>query len=157
MGYTITLTLKDGQDRLTTKDIDLVNSISTVAAAQTVLDAIAADWPGISGLGLVSASLTVPMTLAATTPQDTSNFDEGALIKILAADGGKLSWRIPGPLKDVDGLFVYITSGEVDISDAGIVAWFANYLSAGGLRFTKYGQRVMAAAGGLISGKLEKA
>lgn len=156
MGMTVTLGLVDGQGRTTTKEVDLVNTVTTIAAAQTAVDALVADWPTLSGLGVATASLSVSLTVTPTTAQDTSNIDEGATMKLLMEDGGYFSYRIPGPLKDVDGVFEYITNGEVDVSNAGITGWFANFLSAGAGRFTKYGQRVLA-AGGIISGKLEKA
>lgn len=156
MGMTVTLGLVDGQGRTTTKEVDLVNTITTLAAAQTAIDALAADWPALSGLGLATASVSVSMTLTPTAAQAQSNIDEGATMKLLMEDGGYFSYRVPGPLKDGSGNFVYITNGEVDTADAGITGWFANFLSAGAGRFTKYGQRILA-AGGIISGKLEKA
>lgn len=155
-GYQITLGLLDGQNRETTITFTLVSTITTIADAQTALDAIVADWSGVSGLGIRNAYLSVPLTVTPTTPQDTSNFDEGAKMKILTTDAKNWSFRIPGPLKDVDGVFVYITGGEVDVSDAGIVAFFANYLVAGAFRFGDVAQQVMA-VGGITSGVLEKA
>lgn len=155
MGNTITLALIDGQGRETTKDIDLVNTITTLAAAQTALDALVADWPLLSGLGLTGATATISLTLTPTAAQITSNKDEGARMKLQMEDGGKFNWRIPGPLKDVGGQFVYITGGAVNTADAGITGWFANFLSAGAARFTKYGQRVLA-VGGILSGELEE-
>jgi len=99
----------------------------------------------------------LPLTVTPTTAQEQSNIDEGATMSLLMVDGGRFSWRIPGPLKDdTDGTFIYITGGVVNVADTGVVAWFANYLSAGAARFTKYGQRILA-VGGIKSGKLEKA
>lgn len=156
MGWTVTFGVVDGQGRTSTKEVDLVNSITTVAAAQTAVDALVADWPNLSGLGLNTASLSLPLTLVPTAAQASSNIDEGATMKLLMEDGGYFSYRIPGPLKDEDGIFVYIVDGAVDTSNAGVTGWFANFLSAGAARFTKYGQRILA-VGGIISGKLEKA
>lgn len=155
MGNTITLELIDGQGRATSKDIDLVNTITTLAQAQTALDAIVADWPLLSGLGITGASVSIKMVVTPTTAQSTANKDEGARVKLLMEDGGNFNWRIPSPLKDVSGEFVYITGGAVNVADAGVVGWFANYLSAGAARFTKYGQRVLA-VGGILSGELEE-
>lgn len=156
MGWTLTLNLVDGQGRNTSKGIDLVNTIDEIVDAQGALDALVVDWPGLSGLGIESATVTLPLTVTPTVAQASSNIDEGATMSLLMVDGGRFSWRIPGPLKDVDGLFVYITGGAVNVGHAGITSWFANYLSAGAARFTKYGQRVLA-VGGIKSGKLEKA
>jgi hypothetical protein len=155
MGNTITLELIDGQGRPTSKDVDLVNSITTLAAAQTALDALVADWPLLSGLGITGASVSIKMTVTPVTAQPTSNKDEGARVKLLMEDGGNFNWRIPAPLKDGTGNFTYITGGAVDVTNAGVTGWFANYLSAGAARFTKYGQRVLA-VGGILSGELEE-
>jgi hypothetical protein len=155
MGNTITLELIDGQGRPTSKDVDLVNSITTLAAAQTALDALVADWPLLSGLGITGASVSIKMTVTPVPAQVTSNKDEGARVKLLMEDGGNFNWRIPAPLKDVGGEFVYITGGAVDVANVGVVGWFANYLSAGAARFTKYGQRILA-VGGILSGELEE-
>lgn len=156
MGWTVTFGLVDGQGRTSTKEVDLVNSITTVAAAQTAVDALVADWAALSGLGVSTATLSLALTVTPITAQASSNIDEGATMKLLMEDGGYFAYRVPGPVKDEDGLFVYIVDGSVDVSNAGITGWFANFLSAGAGRFTKYGQRILA-SGGIISGKLEKA
>lgn len=155
-GYQVTIGLIDGQSRPTTITLTLVATINTIAAAQAALDAIVADWPGVSGLGLVNAYLSVPLALTPTTADDASNFDEGAKMKILTTDAKNWSFRIPGPTKDAGGVFTYITGGEVNTADAGIIAFFANYLAAGGYRFGDVAQQTMA-VGGILSGTLEKA
>lgn len=155
MGYSITIELLDGQGRDTSHTVQLANSIVTIADAQLALDSFLADWPGLSGLGIQGASVSIPLTAAITAPQATSNKDEAARIKLKMEDGGTFNYRVPGPLKDVNGEFVYITGGVVDVGNAGITGWFANFLSAGAARITKYGQRVLA-AGGIQSGYLEE-
>lgn len=155
-GYQMKIRLIDGQDRETSITLTLPAAVVTISAAQAILDAIVADWPGISGLGLLSATMAVNLTVTPTSAQAASNFDEGALMSILTTDAKTWDFRIPGPLKDEDGLFVYITGGKVDTADAGIIAWFANFLSAGGLRFGDTAQQIMA-VGGIKSGVLEEA
>lgn len=155
-GYQITITLKDGQNRETTHTITLAASITTIAAAQTALDAYLADFQPATGLGVQKAEVSVPLTVTPSTPQDSSNIDEGAKMTILTTDSKKWSYRIPGPVKDGSGVFVYIVGGEVDTGDALITALFANYLAAGAFRFGDVAQQVMAASGGIVSGVLEK-
>jgi len=106
MGWTVTYDLVDGQGRPTSHAVQLVDSIVTVAAAQAASDLFVADWVGLSGLGLVGASLSLPLTLTPTAAQSQSNIDEGARIKLLMEDGGKFNYRVPGPLKDASGDFV---------------------------------------------------
>lgn len=155
MGWTITYDLVDGQGRATSHSVQLADAIVTVAAAQTASDAFLADFILLSGLGVVGVSVSLPLTFTPATAQEQSNMDEGARVKLLMEDGGKFNYRIPGPIKDVDGNFVYITGGAVDVGAAGITGWFANFLSGGSARITKYGQRVLA-VGGILSGYLEK-
>lgn len=156
-GWQVTIGLKDGQNRLTTLTATYVATINTVSAAQTALDAFLTDFVLVSGLGVQNAYLSVPLTVTTTTAQTASNFDEGAKMKILTTDSKNWSFRIPGPIKDVGGVFTYITGGEVDTSDAGIIGFFANYLSAGAFRFGDTSQQIMTATGGIVSGVLEKA
>lgn len=156
-GYQVTVGLIDGQGRETSHTLTLSTAITTIAGAQTALDAILADWPALSGLGVVSATLSVPMTVTVTTAEAHSNFDEGARIKLKSTDNKTISYRVPAPLRDSEtGLFVYITEGEVDVSDGGITGYFANFLSAGAFRFGDVAQQVLAVSG-ILSGKLEKA
>lgn len=156
-GYTITVTLKDGQNRLTTLQVTLASSVTTISAAQTALDAYLDDFVLASGLGVESASMTVPMTVDVTTPQTQSNFDEGAKMSLRTTDGKLWSFRIPGPIKDPDdGTFTYITGGEVDTADSAITGLFANYLVGGAFRFGDVAQQVLA-VGGISSGVLERA
>lgn len=156
-GYQITLGLIDGQGRETSHTLTLDDGVTTIAAAQTILDAVLADWPALSGLGIVSATLSVPMTVTVTDAEAHSNFDEGARIKVKSTDNKTISYRVPAPLRDeTTGLFTYITGGEVDVDDAAITGWFANFLVAGGLRFGDVAQQVLA-VNGILSGKLEKA
>jgi hypothetical protein len=155
-GYQVTLTLKDGQNRETTHTITLAVSVNTIAAAQTAVDAYLVDLALATGLGIQKAELSVPLTVTPTTAQSQSNIDEGAKMSILTTDSKKWHYRIPGPIKDGSGDFLYITGGEVDTGDAAITGLFANYLSAGAFRLGDVAQQIMAASGGIVSGVLEK-
>lgn len=158
MGFTVTVSLVDGQGRPTTKDFNLATSVNTIAAAQTALDSLLTDFAGVSGLGIVTASMSVPLSVTKTTAQTTlTNYDEGASMTLAMEDGGQFNERIPAPRLNV-GLtdYLYIANEKVDVADAAIVAYYANFLTAGAFRFTKYGQRVLA-TGGITRGILEKA
>lgn len=155
-GYQVTLGLIDGQGRETSHTLTLSAAITTIAAAQTALDSILADWPAFSGLGIVSGTLSVPMDVTLTDAEEHSNFDEGARVKLKSTDGKTISYRVPAPLRDeTTGLFTYIANGEVDVDDAAITAYFANFLSAGAFRFGDVAQQILA-VDGILSGKLEK-
>lgn len=158
MGYTITGSFVDGQGRPTTKEWSLANAITTVAAAQTAWDALLVDFLLVSGLGFVSAQMTVPLTGVATVAQSPlTNFDEGASMTLLMTDGGQFNERIPAPIFNgtLDD-YEYIVEEKVTVANAAIVGYYANFLAAGGFRFTKYGQRILA-VGGILRGVLERA
>lgn len=158
MGMTITGSFIDGQGRPTTKEWNLVNSVTTIAAAQTAWDALKTDFLLASGLGFVKAQLTVTLTGAPTAAQSPlTNFDEGASMTLLMEDGGEFNERIPAPILNV-GLddYEYIADEKVDVGNAAITGYYANFLTAGAFRFTKYGQRILA-SGGILRGVLERA
>jgi hypothetical protein len=99
MGYTITGSFVDGQGRPTTKEWQLANAITTIAAAQTAWDSLLADFLLASGLGFVSAQMSVPLTGTPTTAQSPlTNFDEGASMTLLMVDGGQFNERLPAPI-----------------------------------------------------------
>lgn len=158
MGYTVTVSLVDGQGRPTSKEFNLATSVNTLAAAQTAVSALLTDFALVSGLGVVSAQLSVPLTVTVTGAQSPlTNYDDGASMTLAMEDGGQFNERIPAPLLNAGGDdWAYIAGGAVDVSDAGIIAYYANYLSAGAFRYTKYGQRILA-TGGIVRGVLEKA
>lgn len=155
-GWQITVSLVDGQDRATSKTLTLDAAIDDPGDAQTALDSYLTDFAGVSDLGVVSAVLSIPLTVTPSAAENSSNFDEGVNMRILTTDGKKWSDRIPGPSKTA-GVFDYVSGGEVDTGDAGIIALYANYLVAGAFRFGDVAQQVMAASGGINSGTLEKA
>lgn len=158
MGFTITGSFIDGQGRPTTKEWNLANSITTIAAAQTAWDSLLADFLLVTGLGFVKATMQVPLTGTPTAAQSPLvNFDAGASVTLLMEDGGEFNERLPAPILNA-GLtdYEYIVEEKVDVANAVIVGYYANFLSAGAFRFTKYGQRVLA-VGGIIRGVLERA
>lgn len=158
MGFTITGSFVDGQSRPTTKEWQLANSVTTIAAAQTAWDSLRADFLAASGLGFVKATMLVTLTGTPTTAQSPlTNFDEGASMTLLMEDGGEFNERIPAPILNgtLDD-YEYIADEKVDVGDAAITGYYANFLSAGAFRFTKYGQRILA-SGGIIRGVLERA
>jgi hypothetical protein len=158
MGFTITGSFIDGQGRPTTKEWNLVNSVTTIAAAQTAWSALLTDFLLATGLGFVKATMQVPLTGATTSAQSPlTNFDEGASMTLLMEDGGEFNERIPAPIFNATlDDYEYIADEKVDVANAAITGYYANFLSAGAFRFTKYGQRILA-TGGILRGVLERA
>lgn len=158
MGFVITGSFVDGQGRPTTKEWNLVNSITTIAAAQTAWDALLTDFLAASGLGFTKATMLVTLTGTPSAAQSPlTNFDEGASMTLLMEDGDFFNERIPAPILNT-GLddYEYITEEKVDVTNGVVTAYYANFLTAGAFRFTKHGQRILA-AGGIVRGVLERA
>lgn len=158
MGFTITGSFVDGQGRPTTKEWQLANSVTTIAAAQTAWDSLLVDFLLASGLGFVKATMQVTLTGTPTAAQSPlTNFDEGASMTLLMEDGGEFNERIPAPILNVAlDDYEYIVEEKVTVTNAAITGYYANFLSAGAFRFTKYGQRILA-SGGILRGVLERA
>lgn len=158
MGFVITGSFIDGQGRPTTKEWNLVNSVTTIAAAQTAWDSLLADFLLASGLGFVKATMLVTLTGTPTAAQSPlTNFDEGASMTLLMEDGDQFNERIPAPIFNATlDDYEYIADEKVNVANAVITGYYANFLSAGAFRFTKHGQRVLA-SGGIIRGVLERA
>lgn len=157
MGFTITANFVDGQGHPTSKEWNLANSVTTISAAQTAFSSLLADFLVASGLGFTNATMSVPMTDSPTAAQSPlSSADVGASMTLTMEDGGQFNDRIPAPILNT-GLddYEYIVDEKVDVGNAAITGYYANFLSAGAFRFTKYGQRILA-TGGITRGVLEK-
>lgn len=142
----VVLSAYDAQGRSTTKSFE--GEATTVAQQVTDAGALIPDFLAVSDLGTVKFSISVE-TAEANVPGPAANKDEGAVLRLQLADGSIASHRIPAPAKDGSGLFNYIVGGVVDIANADIVAYVANFLAAGA--FVIQGQVVTD----ILSGYLE--
>jgi hypothetical protein len=150
---TIVASLTDVQGRVSRKEFHLDASITTVAAAQTAMDALVAAWPGVSDAGMSEAHVTFPLTLTPIAPVVDSNIDEGARISLAMTSGvGRENYRIPAPAKTA-GVFDYITGGVVDTTNAALVAYFDLFEAGGNFRI---GVNALRAVANLVSGYLER-
>lgn len=141
----VTLSAYDAQGRTTTKSFE--GEATTVAQQVTDVGALLPDFLAVSDLGTVKYSISVE-TAAANAEGPASNKDEGAVLRLQLADGSIASHRIPAPAKDGSGLFNYVVGGIVDIANADIVAYVANFEAAGA--FTIQGQVVTAIQSGYL-------
>lgn len=139
------LTGQDVQGRRTTKEFE--NTETTIAAAQTLMAAVLADFIVISDLGTTKYSSCADAAFV-TAAGPASNKDEAVNMRLQASDGSVVNFRIPAPAKDAAGVFNYVSGGVVDITNADIVAFFANYIG-GNMRVN--GKTITA----VLSGTLE--
>jgi len=137
----------DGQGRQTTKE---VTGVATVLATQvTDMTALLADLDDISGLGRTGYNMTAKQASALAGEGVTSNKDEAFHLRYALADGSIFNQRIPSPKKTA-GVFDFISGGVVDIANAAVVAWAANFMSGGQFRL-----KPGVAATSVIDGYLE--
>lgn len=140
------LSAVDAQGRATTKSF--TGLAATVAAGQTDMTALLVDFALVSDLGTAKYSTSVD-TVAVTAAGAAANKDEAANVRLQMTDGSIENFRIPAPIKDANGVFVYITGGNVDVGHADITGFFANFLAAGQFRIN--GKVVQS----ILSGTLE--
>lgn len=140
------LSAVDAQGRSTTKSF--VGTATTVAAGVTDMTALLADFAAVSDLGTSKYSTAVD-TVAVTAAGAAANKDEAVNIRLQMTDGSIENFRIPAPAKDAGGLFEYVSGGAVDVANADIVAFFANFLAGGVFRIN--GKIVQS----ILSGTLE--
>lgn len=138
----------DGQGRQTTKEFA---GVATVLATQvTDMTALLTDFDAITGLGRTGYNMTAKQAAAIVGDGATSNKDEAFHLRYAMADGTVFNQRIPSPKKTA-GVFDFISGGVVDIANAAIVAFAANFLAGGAFRL-----KPGVAATGLIDGYLEE-
>lgn len=142
-----TISLTDSQGRNPTTDRNTQSA--TLATAQTNLTSHIALLRAISDVG--TTKHTIPSETAAVNAAVAgSNVDEGVHLVFQMADGSVINHRVPAPSRTA-GVFNYISGGVVDIADADIVAYAADFM-AGGTMYLKPG--VLATS--LLRGYLER-
>lgn len=137
----------DAQGRGTTKRFS--GLAATVAAGQTDMTALITDFLAVSDLGTSKYSTGVDTVAVNAVGSPAANKDEAVNIRLQMTDGSIENFRIPAPAKDANGVFEYVTGGVVDIANANIVAFFANFQATGQFRIN--GKVVQS----ILSGTLE--
>jgi hypothetical protein len=143
----VNLSAVDAQGRNTTKTFQ--GEAVTVAQQAVDMAALLTDFYAVSDLGTSKYNIIAETAAAQAVGNPAANKDEAAVLRLQLANGVIASHRIPAPAKDAQGVFLYITGGVVDINNALITDYVANFLAAGA--FTIQGQVVTA----VLSGYLE--
>ena len=144
----LSLTLVDDQKRPKTLRVEMETQASIVDY-QAVADAFIATLQDVTDLGVHRADLVLRSISSGFAAQEGSNIDVGAtFVGYLAGDlaGRKATHKLPG-VKDAfrDG------TGGIVIADEDMVAYLANFLTAGNFRLSD-GQTISE----WIKGKLDK-
>jgi len=142
--FLATVTLQDGKKRQTTKRVETETDV--LATAQLAVVDLAVDLLAVTDLGIVTVTYTLADDTEASAADAASNVDVGATIRCRLDNGKVAAYKIPGfPLAKVN------PGGGIDVSDADVVAFFANFEAAGG--FTLSEGNVVTE---LLSGQLDK-
>lgn len=141
------LSALDAQGRSTTKRFS--GLAATVAAGQTDMADLITDLLAVSDLGTSKYSTAVDTVAVNAVGNAAANKDEAVNVRLQMTDGSIENFRIPAPAKNASGVFEYVSGGAVDIANANIVAFFANFLAGGQFRIN--GKVVQS----ILSGTLE--
>jgi len=141
--YVVRYTLVDSEGREGTKTFETQN-LADYAAALVAADALADDLAVVSGAEILRYSISEILTYVDAVTAG-SNKDEGVTLVVRKTDSMRDVIRIPAPTKTyLDG------SGNVDITDAGVLSYFDNFTSSGDFLFSD-GELAVT----LLSGKLD--
>lgn len=142
--FTATVTLQDGKKRQTTKRYETKTDV--LATAQLAVLALAADLLAVSDLGIVTVTYSLGDDTEASSAEATSNVDVGATFRCRLNNTKVAAHKVPGfPMAKV------APGGSIDVTDADVAAYFANFESAGEFTVSE-GNHIIE----LLSGQLDK-
>lgn len=123
--YEVRYEMEDGFGRQTSKTFETVDLLDE-AAALTAASGMAADLAAISEARILAYTVKQRVVHSDTVTAG-ANKDEGAILTLRKEDNRKDEIRVPAPPDSIfDG------QGNVDIVDALVVAFVANFLTPGG-------------------------
>lgn len=136
----IKVTVLDIQGRTRSMTLTLDDAVTTIAAAQTALDAWVTDFEAASGCAVIKAQLSANLTVPGNVADSGSNIDEGFAVTALMVDGDNFTFEFPAPAK-TGGVFDFISNGAVNVADTQVSDLLANYATAGSFRVGKHSLR----------------
>lgn len=144
MAFDVSVTLVDDLGRKTRKAFTSTSAL--LADALAAMTAYYADLEAVTELGIVEAKLSAKDVSGASAAAANSNVDTGASFTCSMSGGGEAAHHIPGfPISKA------IAGGSIPVDDADVVAYFANFLTGGSLRFAD-GEYVTA----ILRGQMDK-
>lgn len=145
--FIATLSLEDSYNRRISKRLETESPVlATVKAAIEGVGMLAEDLAAITDLALISVSYVEKDVDAAFAGAAGSNVDVGATFRLRTADGGVVSYKVPGfdvALANADG--------SIDPDVAAVVTFFDNFKAAGA--FTLSDGEVITE---ILSGQLDR-
>lgn len=112
---------REGRKRFTTQ------TIADFAAAMALAAAVLADLQAITGMGVLRYTITQEFSVLSGATAG-ANKDAGITLSVRKADSRRDTLKIPSPESSY-----LLPDGTVDITDAIVTDWFANFTTAGDL------------------------
>jgi hypothetical protein len=142
--FTAVVTLIDSQSRQVTKSYETETDV--LATAQVAVAALVADLEAVTDLGVVKVTYTVGDVTLESAAGAGSNVDVGATFRCRLDNGKIAALKVPGfPIAKCSG------GGAVDLTDADVIAYFANFEAAGDFKVSE-GNVITS----VLSGQLDK-
>lgn len=144
MPFSATVTLTDSLNRITSKRYETETEV--LATAQSAVADLITDLEAVTDLGVVEVTYSLKDDTEASAAAAGSNIDSGATFRARLDNGKVAALKVPGfPISKVS------SGGSIDVSDADVVAYFANFETAGA--FTVNEGNVISE---LLSGQFDK-
>lgn len=145
MSYTVKFNFRDSRGRSVSRSLH--NDEPLIADVLTDVGELTALWNPLTDLAFENVVVTRRDDSDAFAGATVSNRDENTSVKVLAEDGYVYDFDLP----DIPDA---LHPGEtLDVTDAAVVAFFDEFLTAGPWRINL---RTPTAIASLISGKLDK-
>ena len=141
--YQISYSLVDSMGRPGKKTYDTVSTMVDHAAAVTAANSHAVLLDDVCEMKILSHTVSL-RTVYSDSVDAGANKDEGATVTVRKTDNLNAVHRIPAPVQSLR-----LADGTVDLTDAALIAYFANFEAAGDLRLSD-GESVATVVRGTI-------
>lgn len=143
--FTVSYELVDFYKRKGTKRYETTATMTDFAAAQAAAAALATDLANITEMEILAYSVG-ERTVYSDSVISGANKDEGVTFTMRKLDNQNAALKVPAPINAI-----FNEDGTVDLLDAAVTAYVANFMSGADFTFSDGEQ-----ASQLVSGRLDK-
>ena len=141
--YQITYSLVDSMGRPGKKSYDTVSTMADHVAAVAAANAHAILLDDVSEMQILSHTVSL-RTVYTDSVDSGANKDEGATLTVRKTDNQNATHHIPAPVQSIR-----LADGTADLTDAALIAYFANFQVGGNLRLSD-GEAISSVVRGTI-------
>jgi len=142
--YSCTVEMIDAFGRRASKRFQSDPAMLDFATALTAAGDLAADLAALSELRILAYTVAQRVTYSDTA--DTgANRDEGATLVVELIDNKRHAMKVPGPIQGVRN-----TDGTIDVTDAAVLNYVANFLDGSTLWTVSDGETVSQVLSGTL-------